>query len=97
MYDKVNLVISYSVPNNRKMPDLHVTVLGKEYVISNGKSLSVTIDRGEYNLFFKIPFMIKTAMTDYKIDLDCDRLLEIGWNSIWGRIRIKETVTHVTL
>ena len=97
MFEKVNLVISFEVKNVRKFQDLIVTILGNEYVIPNHRSLTITIDRGNYDLLFKIPFLIKTARLEHHLALKGDMHLEIGWSKMWGRITVKEIVTHVIL
>ena len=97
MLEKVNLIISFEVKNVRKFQDLIVTILGNEYAIPNHRSLTITIDRGEYDLLFKIPFLIKAARLEHHLTLNGDMHLEFGWSKMWGKITIKEVITHVTL
>ena len=97
MPDKVNLVIYYNVQNVHKIPDLKITVLSREYTIPNNRSMTITIDKGEYDILFKIPFFLKAAKLDYHITLEGDVQLDIGWNRFWGKITVKEIATHVRL
>ena len=97
MLEKVNLIVNYKAQNVRKIPDLSITILGKEYSIPNNRSLTITIDKGEYDIVFKIPFLIKAAKVNHHVSLDSDMQIDVGWSKMWGKITIKDVITHVTL
>ena len=94
--DKVSLIIRFEA-NVLKIPDLHFSILGNDYSIPNKRTVTVTIDRGEYDIQLTIPFMIKKVRMGYRINLNTDKDLDIGWNRLWGKITVKEITTHISL
>lgn len=94
--DKVTLVIRFEV-NTLKIPDLHFSILGNDYSIPNKRTVTVSIDKGEYDIGLTIPFMLKKARTDYHINLDTDKELNVGWSKMWGKITAKEITTRISL
>lgn len=93
MSEKVDLIINYNPGWYLYIPDMTVTIKENTYSIAKHKSLTITIDKGEYDILFKSGFRKKK----YHAVLNDNKQLEIGWSRLWGTIRIKEIITHVTL
>ena len=94
--DKVTLIIRFEV-NTLRIPDLHFSILGNDYSIPNKRTVTVTIDRGEYDIQLTIPFVVKKVRMNYHINLNTDKELDVGWNKFWGRLTVKEITTHISL
>ncbi len=72
---------------------MKVTIKDKTLRIANHRSLSISIDKGEYDILFRSSI----RRSKMHIIMDCDRDLTIGWSRFWGTIRVKETATHAEL
>lgn len=92
--NKVNLTIIYNSGINspfKRIPDMHVTLLGKEYEISDQGRLTITLDKGEYELLF-------TCMRRKKnchMHINGEKMISVGFNKLWGTIEIKTVSEHV--
>ncbi len=94
--DKVNLTIIYNSGINspfKRIPDMHVTLLGKEYEISDQGRLTTTLDKGEYDLLFTCMRRKKSC----RISINGEKIMSVGFNRFWGTIEIKTVSEHVTI
>ena len=87
------MIIGYEAVHYLTYPDMHVFIKGKEIVVENHKTVTVTMDKGEYDILIKSSIRSKK----YHLVLDGPKHLQLGWNRFWGTITVKEIVTHFDL
>lgn len=66
------------------VPDLHVTVLGKEYHLRNDQRIELELEEGEYDMRFQSTVHTK----DRRVSLHGDTKLSVGLNRLTGAIEI---------
>ncbi len=94
--NKVNLTIIYNSGINspfKRISDMHVTLLGKEYQISDQGRLTITLDKGEYELLFTYMRRKKSC----RIQIHGEKMVLVGLNRFWGTIEIKTVSEHVII
>ena len=90
MSDKVNLIIGYEARNYITYPDMHVYIKGREFTVEIHKTITITMDKGEYDILIKSSIRSKK----YHLVMDGNKQLQLGWNRLWGTITVKEIVSH---
>ena len=95
--EKVNLVITLS-SNQKRAVALSVEIHEKEIPLPPNRPVTITLDKGEYDILFKVPvIMIKKVCKKYHIVMDGDKILDVKWSAFWGTVSVKEYVSHITL
>ena len=90
---KVNLNITYTSRFFLYKPDMIVDILGREFNVTCDRPLTITMDKGEYNLHIRSSFRRK----HYRVRMSEDKNLELGWNRLTSAITVTEYVDHVTI
>lgn len=83
---RIGLTIRYDAGFLFIAPELTVTILGTECVLSNKEQLALEIEMGEYDIDFKSG----GKETTYHVNVEGDTVLSIKWNRSIGGIRIKD-------
>jgi len=90
MSDKADLIIGYEARYYMTFPDMHVFIKGKEFTVEIHKAITITMDKGEYDVLFKSSIRRKK----YHLVLDGSKHLQLGWSRFWGTITVKEVTSH---
>ncbi len=83
---RVGLTIRYDAGFFFIAPEITVSLLGTEVVMSNKEQLSMDIEMGEYDIRFESGGKGST----YHAIIDGDTVLSIRWNRKVGGIRVKD-------
>lgn len=90
MADRVNLTIGYEARGYITYPDMHIIIKDREFVVTIHKTITITMDKGEYDILFKSSVRKKK----YHLVLNSNKQLQLGWNRFWGTITVKDITSH---
>lgn len=82
---KATVTMAYDADHYLVIPDMHVTVKGREFSIKNHSQLKLVLDKGEHDFLFKSSI----RKNKFHLDLEKDTFLQIGWNRVTGKLVVE--------